>query len=248
LSRGTVEIFAVFAAVAVGLALPYLAVAAVPGCARLLPRPGPWIATLRRFLSLALIATAAWLLMVLAVQVSPLAAWLTAALMAGIMLLLWGRARALGRVRLATGAAAAVLAAVAFAVPGQVAGTARGAAADAAAWEAFDEARIPGLVAEGKVVLVDVTADWCLTCQANQLLVLGRGEVAYRLEGDAVVAMRADWTRPDDAIAAYLARWGRYGIPFYAVYGPAAPEGIALPEILTDAAVLGALAQAGGAG
>jgi suppressor for copper-sensitivity B len=93
-------------------------------------------------------------------------------------------------------------------------------------------------------VFVDVTATWCLTCQVNKAVVIGRGAVAARLAAPAVVAMRADWTRPDPQIAAYLASFGRYGIPFNAVYGPGAPEGIALPEILTEDAVLQALARA----
>jgi len=80
----------------------------------------------------------------------------------------------------------------------------------------------------------------------NKSLILGRGEVAARLAGDKVVAQRADWTRPDDKIASYLASFGRYGIPFYAVYGPGAPAGIALPEILTADVVLEALDRAGG--
>ena len=93
---------------------------------------------------------------------------------------------------------------------------------------------------------MDVTADWCLTCQINKSLVLTRGDVYKRLTGDGVVAMQADWTRPDDAISRYLASFGRYGIPFDAVYGPGAPRGIALPELLTEGAVLEALERAAG--
>jgi suppressor for copper-sensitivity B len=83
----------------------------------------------------------------------------------------------------------------------------------------------------------------------NKSLVLTRGEVAARLASggaDRVVAMRADWTRPDARIAEYLASFGRYGIPFNVVYGPAAPAGIALPELLTSDSVLAALARAAG--
>ena len=94
------------------------------------------------------------------------------------------------------------------------------------------------------MVLVDVTADWCLTCKVNKAAVLGRGPVAALLGDGSVVAMRADWTSPDPAIADYLASFGRYGIPFNAIYGPAAPEGIALPELLTDDTVLAAVHQA----
>ena len=119
--------------------------------------------------------------------------------------------------------------------------------ATAAYWRPFDRAAIAGLVGQGKTVFVDVTADWCLTCQANKRLVLSRESVADRLNAPGVVAMVADWTRPNDAIAAYLASFGRYGIPFNVVYGPRAPEGLPLPELLTEAAVLGALDRAGGA-
>ena len=93
-------------------------------------------------------------------------------------------------------------------------------------------------------MFVDVTADWCLTCQLNKSLVLERGEVRDRLSRDGVVAMRADWTKPNPVIADYLASFGRYGIPFDAVYGPAGPHGEPLPELLTAGKVLSALERA----
>jgi suppressor for copper-sensitivity B len=101
-------------------------------------------------------------------------------------------------------------------------------------------------VREGKTVLVDVTADWCLTCQVNKALVLNSAEIRPLLEAPGMVAMRADWTRPDPAIAAYLAKFGRYGIPFNQVYGPKAPAGMLLPEVLTKDAVREAIGKAGG--
>jgi suppressor for copper-sensitivity B len=94
------------------------------------------------------------------------------------------------------------------------------------------------------VVFVDVTADWCVTCQANKKLVLDQQPVAGRLKDGGVVAMQADWTNPDPKIADFLGRHGRYGIPFNIVYGPGAPAGIVLPELLTADAVNAALDQA----
>ncbi len=111
-------------------------------------------------------------------------------------------------------------------------------------WVPFDQGAIRQAVAAGKVVFVDVTADWCITCKVNKAAVVERGAVAQRLNAPNVVAMRADWTKPDDGIAAYLASFGRYGIPFNAVYGPAAPTGIPLSELLSEAEVLGALDKA----
>ncbi len=242
LARGPAEILLIFAVLGLGLALPYLAVAAFPGLAGRLPRPGPWMVMLRRILGLALAGTALWLLTVLAAQVGATAAALAGLLLAGVGLLLFLRARLRGRV-LAAAVSALALAALALPLgfgtttrPEPAAGTA--AAGD---WRPLDTAEIDRLVAAGKVVFVDVTADWCLTCRVNKTLVLDDGQVAERLGADPVVTMRGDWTLPNDEITDYLTGFGRYGIPFNAVYGPAAPEGKLLPELLSVDAVLSAL-------
>jgi suppressor for copper-sensitivity B len=113
-----------------------------------------------------------------------------------------------------------------------------------AMWVPLDEKAIPALVADGRIVFVNVTADWCITCKVNEKLVLSRGEVRDKLSSSNIVAMRGDWTRPSERISLFLARFGRYGIPFDAVYGPGVPDGEALPELLTSDAVLTALDRA----
>ncbi|MBM3565879.1 MAG: hypothetical protein FJX42_07190 [Alphaproteobacteria bacterium] len=250
LARGPAEILSIFAALGVGLALPYLAVAAWPGLATRLPRPGPWMARLKQVLGLALLATAVWLATVLAAQIGVQAAF-AVALLAGLLVALLSRWRhPSGSVRLAAWTGIAAVVALAFFAP-SVAPTpdadqlAKTRPANDPRWRTFDEAAIPGLIAAGKTVFVDVTADWCITCKANKAVVLNQGEVAAWLASDAVVAMQADWTRPDDRIAAYLARFGRYGIPFNIVYGQQAPAGIPLPEILTEKEVMAAARRAG---
>ena len=100
------------------------------------------------------------------------------------------------------------------------------------------------LVAQGRTVFVDVTADWCLTCQVNARLVLNRQPVAGRV--GTTVAMKADWTLPNPGISAFLASHGRFGIPFNVVFGPGAPGGVALPELLTEGTVLSAIDRAAG--
>ncbi len=248
LARGLPEIFAVFAALGIGMAAPYLAVAAFPGVATRLPRPGPWMATLRRVLGLLLAATAVWLLTVLAAQTGAWSALAVGVLMiaaAAVLMLTAGDARR----RFGAVGALAVVFVLAFVAPGQIgrAGPAAPTAPTDSIWQPFDRAAIPALVAAGKTVFVDVTADWCNTCLFNKTTVLDRGEVARRLAGGPVVAMRADWTLPDAGIAAYLESSGRFGIPFYAVYGPALPRGLVLPELLTEDTVLAALDRAGSA-
>lgn len=243
LSRGPAEILAIFTALGVGLASPYLAIAAAPRLVTRLPRPGRWMIGLRRLLGFLLIATAIWLLAVLQAQAGIAAAALVAAAGAAILFLLWaGR----GSVAPRRWGAVALLAAFALAAPGLFRSVEPRAAIAEAHWTPFDRARIAALVEQGQTVFVDVTADWCITCQVNKAAVLQRAPVAERLAAAPVVAMRADWTRPDEAIAAYLASFGRYGIPFNAVYGPGAPAGIALPELLSSGSVLDALDRAAG--
>jgi len=250
LGRGPVEILAIFAALGLGLAAPFLLVAAAPSLAQRMPRPGPWMVKLRWVLALALMATAVWLLSIVWTQAGQ---WVALILGGGAVtvfallgLRLWvgaGRARGVW-------AGAALTAVLTLSVPAWV-GQATApptphAAPSDALWVSFDPALIERKVRAGEVVLVDVTADWCLTCQVNKRLVLDTEAVAGLLDSGALTGVRADWTNPDDRISRYLASFGRYGIPFNAVYGPAAPKGIALPELLTAEMVLDAVAEARG--
>ena len=244
LSRGPIEVLLVFTALGVGLALPYLLVAAVPRLATALPKPGPWMIVLRRILGVALLATALWLASVIATQIGVAPAGLLTAALLGIVVWL-GLSRRFhwqaGRVRPIAGALAAVVLVTAVAWRGDAES---GGASLASAWGPLEQTAIADHVADGRLVLVDVTADWCITCQVNKRLVLSTEETAAMLEGLDIVLMRGDWTLPDQAIADYLASHGRYGIPFNAVYGPAAPGGILLPELLSQSALNEALEQA----
>jgi suppressor for copper-sensitivity B len=243
LAGGPFEIVAIFLTLGLGLALPYLAVSLMPRLARALPRPGRWMLTLRRILGLALAATALWLVSVLVTQVG-----LLAALAVGALMVLLTAVLAL--LHMPAVRRSAVLALIAAAILAPLALSAPPPAGEAAVgiWRNFDRAAIAALVRDGHVVFVDVTADWCLTCKVNERLVLAAPSVAARLASAKTVAMRADWTRPSDAIAAYLRSFGRYGIPFYAVYGPAAPQGLPLSEIITPEQVTAALGEAAGPG
>jgi suppressor for copper-sensitivity B len=257
LAQGTGEILAIFTAMGVGLALPYLTVAAFPVIAARLPRPGPWMVCLRVALGFALLATAIWLVWLLSAQVDIRPGIGVIVIIAAVLTKPWRwlTFNALSKWRNLTArefahrcvaGAVAVLGIVLLGYlpdPPKMSNVAEVAAQDRK-WRPFDTQAIETLVRDGRVVFVDVTADWCITCQVNKAAVVSRGEVAARLSDGRVVPMRADWTKPNDEIARYLANFGRYGIPFNVVYGPAAPEGIPLPEILTREAVLNAFDKA----
>ncbi|MDE1932183.1 MAG: thioredoxin family protein, partial [Alphaproteobacteria bacterium] len=233
---------AIFGAMGIGLALPYLAVAAAPALALWLPKPGAWMVELKRVLGVALAATAIWLLWILAAESGTAVAIVCGALLIAVVF-------AFGWIRHAAPRRIAVVALIAAALvaPNLVAPPLSAEAPDGF-WQPFDESRIAALVAQGDTIFVDVTADWCLTCKVNAGFALAPAAVRQRLAATGVVAMRADWTRPNPAIARYLRAFGRYGIPFNVVYGPGAPQGIVLPEILTPDSVLGGLARAAGPG
>ena len=249
LSGSAANTIMIFVALGLGLATPYLAVALAPRLATALPRPGPWMVKLKWVLAAALIATAVWLVSVLYVQAGGETAVAVAAFGCLIAAVLATRRLEGSRLGRHAGKIAAVLVISMAALPAVRGGPAAPPALlDDAVWQPFDEAAIPELVAADKIVFVDVTADWCITCQFNKRTVLNAGEIAAWLASGDVVAMKADWTSPDPGISRYLARFGRYGIPFNVIYGPSSPGGVTLPELLTREAVYDAARRAGGEG
>jgi len=247
LARGPAEIALIFALLGLGMATPLLAVAALPGLVRFLPRPGAWMVWLRRVLGLALAGTALWLLWVLAQIAGPTAATVAGLALAALVAALAVQDRYAGIWRRVAQGAAMALVAVSVLVPALATPPATRLASnvgEAIQWQGFDPARIGREVAAGKLVFVDVTAAWCLTCKVNEAAVLDRAPVASRLGSPGVVAMRADWTRPEPRITAYLQSFGRFGVPLDVVYGPARPDGEALPELLSASTVMAAMERA----
>jgi suppressor for copper-sensitivity B len=251
LARGPLEILLVFGALGLGMSAPFLAAAAWPPLVGWLPRPGPWTIWLRGALGLVLLGTAAWLLFILTVETGLAPGLVTGGTLAILLIVLAWRQRAplerrVGRRAAAVSVALAAVIAVLFpslhglAVPSEPAG----AIVRKDLWRPYDATALQALIARGKIVFVDVSAAWCLMCKANELAVLEHGPVADRLRDPDVVAMRADWTRPDTAITTYLQSLGRYGVPLDVVYGPGAPAGIALPELLTPDVVMDAFRRA----
>jgi suppressor for copper-sensitivity B len=223
-------IAAMFTAVGLGMALPYLLLALAPGLARLLPKPGAWMENVRGAMGFVLAASAVWLFYVLAAQVSPERLAVIQLSLLALALFAWLYHRGVtmpSRPALRRFAAAGMVAAVvgtflvaAGAGERATAATTAGKPAGLISWVSFDRTRAESLAAAGTPVFVDVTADWCFTCKVNERLVLDTPEVARVFTEHAVVPMRADWTNRNDEIGAFLAEHGRYGIPFYLLYLP----------------------------
>jgi thiol:disulfide interchange protein DsbD len=237
----------VFLALGLGLALPYALLVLVPGAIRALPRPGPWMARLRQALAFPMYATVVWLAWVLARQSGPDAvlALGAGAVLVGLAAWLVGwaqRADGRGARRVAGGAAA--LAAIAALALLPTVSAARAAPAAAAAGQAFAADRLAALRTEGRPVLVNMTAAWCLSCAVNERIALDTPAVRAALADGRIALLVGDWTRQDAAIGAFLRAHGRDGVPLYLVYpaGGGPPE--TLPQLLTEGIVLAALERA----
>ncbi len=237
----------VFAALGLGMALPYMLLTVLPGWRHHLPGPGVWMERLKQGLAFPMFATAVWLLWVLGQQAGVGAMARVLMALVGVALLLWvahigGTRRWLGKAL--GGLALAALLAWSWpaeAPPASLA--ARPGASEAVAegaWLPYDESALARFAAEGRPVFVDFTAAWCVSCQVNKRLVLNNAEMRQAFEQSKVVLMRADWTRRDAVITQALARLGRNGVPVYVLLRPG-HEPLLLPEILSQRIVRNAL-------
>jgi len=232
----TAQALAVFAALGLGMALPYLLASAWPGLARALPRPGVWMAHFKSLMAFPMFATVVWLVWVLGQQTGiDGAAALLAALVA-LAFVAWALgSAALGR-RARWGFGALALALLAVTLSWTLPALRESAAAPATAaagWEPWTPAREAELRAQGRPVFVDFTAAWCVTCQVNKRATLNDASVRADFRAKGVALLEADWTRRDAAITAELARLGRSGVPVYVLYAPGGAPPHLLSEILS---------------
>lgn len=253
------SILAIFLTVGVGLALPYVVLSVNPAWLRFVPRPGPWMERFKQAMGFLLMATVVWLLWVLGQQIGTEGiVWTLAFLLAlGLGLWLYG-----AFVDLSSGPLrrTVMLVVVVLLIGGSAWGFLREplerehpAATSQKAhttggitWEPFSVDGLEAAVASGRTVFVDFTAAWCWTCKVNERTVLANDEVVNRLREYRVLTMVGDWTNRDPVITQVLRKFGRSGVPFYAIFPAGALDApIVLPELITANLVLEALEEAG---
>jgi thiol:disulfide interchange protein len=239
--------FAVFTALAFGLAAPYVALTLQPAWTRILPRPGVWMEVLRQIVSLPIFGFVIWLAWVIAASYGSA---MLAALLSGFLLLAiagWFLGRWPAKGWSAVLAGLIILCFVGLGVYSKQTlaasrtDLATSASTSSGEWQPWSDAAVKQYQSQGRPVFVDFTAKWCLSCQVNERVALTRPEVMKAFEDAHVALLKADWTQQDPAIAQALQSLGRNGVPAYALYPPGGGAPTLLPEALTPGIVIDAV-------
>ncbi len=241
----------VFLSIGVGLAFPYVLLSSSPKLSGLLPKPGVWMFRFRQFLGFLLMGTVVWLLFVLHALTNMGALWAVCFLLA-LFFTFW-MIRGVGEHKVQPSAKRLLLAGVflifcfvklyplinlpARASQGPLAGE---------GWKPFSDQLVSSLRAEGKVVFVDFTASWCITCKTNELLVINTQETSAKMKEYGVEPLSADWTTGEESITAALKRYGAEGVPLYVILAPGDKAPIVLSGIITKTSLYSAFKQAAG--
>jgi thiol:disulfide interchange protein/DsbC/DsbD-like thiol-disulfide interchange protein len=231
----------IFAGLGVGLALPFLLLAFVPAIRNRLPKPGPWLDSFRKAMAVPMFLTSIGLIWLLGRQIGTDALGLSLVFLLTVSLILWwfggGQIKGLSRGALTSAAMVVAISGAIIALPGEEAMNSQKLANTSTATlpsEAFSEARLSELRASGQPVFAYFTADWCITCKANEAAAIQRTETADVFAAANVAVLMGDWTRPDPEISRFLEKHGRAGVPLYLYYAPG-KEPVILPQILTVA-------------
>jgi thiol:disulfide interchange protein DsbD len=237
----------VFAALGAGMAAPFLLLSYSPTLAKRLPRPGAWMDKLKQLLAFPMYLTAVWLLWVLGRQTGSdgVALVLAGAVALAFALWLWPRPHETwSKWHWGKGVVAiAALAGAALLLP-QLPAAGRAPTETAGYWQTYSPQQLSGARAQGRPVLVNMTAAWCITCLANEKVVLASDSVSSAVEELGVLALKGDWTNQDAEIGKLLSQYGRTSVPLYLLYPAGGGEAKILPQILTREGLLSELKAA----
>lgn len=231
LSRGILEIALIFNVIAIGFSLPYLILAFFPSLLKMMPKPGHWMVTFKKFLAALLIFTAVWFLFILSAQVDY---WYAAELLIVTLIISY----ILFTTRL--GKAARFYCCIALIGVVVLFNALDQKFSEKKRDDVYTDlvVKIADSIDRGKVVLVNITADWCLTCKYNEYMVLSSMDVKRFIQDNDIVYINVDYTHQDERILNFIKQHNRYGIPFTIVFGSKAKKGEVLPEVLVASTLI----------
>ncbi len=237
------EAVLVISSVGIGMSIPYIFLACFPSLTKKLPKAGKWLDTLKKILSIPLFITVGWLTIVFYQQGGNLVNVAIAFILLAVGAFLWGKyANVLNKTstRIATFVVCAlILLASIFIVRSSIENNPK--QENVASENSWSEEKVNALLNEGKVVFVDFTASWCLTCQYNKQIIFS-SKIEKLFKDNNVTIIIADWTNKNDAIGAELKKYGRAGVPLYLLFSPKDKNNPQiLPSILTQSIIVEAV-------
>ena len=232
-TQSSLILFLIFIFMGIGMSIPYLIVIVFPKLALLLPRPGKWTIYTKYFLSILLIGTLIWIMHIL------LNFYNFYFVLIFIILVSVCSLAIKKNYFKYTASISSVL--IIFLIPSLNLIKEDVIIEDSKNWLSFSESNISYLVENNKFVFIDITADWCTTCQFNKINVLQNKKIKDAFEKNEIILVRADWTKPNKEIDNYLKKYNRFGIPFNAFFSKKYPNGLLLSEILTEKQILNSI-------
>lgn len=233
ITQDFLTILLIFIFIGIGFSTPYIILIASPQLINLLPKPGKWMLKIKHLMAGFLLATAVWITFVLSNTIGIFPSLLVSIFAILIFFSLKIKTKIIKIIFII------ILIILSFTLPFDFhERQAKLKNERNSYWQVFDESILQNLISENKIIIVDVTADWCLTCKFNKILVLNDDEIVNKLKSGEVIGLRADITQPDSDAMKFLAKHNRYAIPFNAVYGPRAKNGLLTSEFLNKKQLL----------
>jgi thiol:disulfide interchange protein/DsbC/DsbD-like thiol-disulfide interchange protein len=239
LSQNNFTIISTFLALGVGLSFPYLVLAGWPQLGKLFPKPGAWMVTLKEFLAFPMFLTVAWLVWLLAQLTNSQSAFFMLTILILVVFFFWVRTNLFNKNPMAKKILMLLVAGGIFVM---LLTMKNPKMSDTIDWQAFNLERIEA-TSKDAIVFVDFTADWCITCKANERITFSNAEVIKSIQDNNVVMFKADWTRQNPEITSILRKYDRAGVPFYLLYKPGLTTPMVLPTLLTPSIFMDAITQ-----
>ena len=239
LTQNSLTILLIFFVIGIGFAMPYLILIFSPHMSLKLPKPGQWMYRIKQLMAGFLMATIIWLIYILSKNIGAIPAYIIAFLSIGIFAFLNTK----GKIKKIIFISCLIF--LSFTLPFEYKEKQDNIKAEYdSLWIEFSEKTLEDLMIQDKVILVDVTADWCITCKFNKLRILKSKEIIDKLKNGEIIGLRGDLTSPNEQIMDYMKKFNRFAIPFNVVYGPNAKEGILTSELLSKEELLNAIEEA----
>ena len=239
ITQDFLTILLIFTFIGVGFSAPYIILIISPQLINFLPKPGKWMIKIKHLMAGFLVATAVWLTFVLSNTIGIFPSLLVAVFSILIFCSLKIKTKMVKIIFIT------LVIILSFTLPFDFHDRQlKSKSEQDTYWQFFDESILQNLIAQNKIIIVDVTADWCLTCKFNKMLVLNDKEITRKLKSGEIIGLRADITKPDSDVMKFLAKHNRYAIPFNAVYGPNAKNGLLASEFLNKKQLLSLIEKA----